>query len=167
MVYEPRIRKLRMKKLNLLASLFAISVICLTASDALACLCEPLSPTQRTKLMKKHADAIFTGTVLSTVQINVSTWETILLVADSWKGQTSGEIKLQSSGGCRSGFVVGQRHLVYGKRNADGVLVTEVCWGTGLTKFNKADLKRLGKPSRSRNQAQSLSLSPLNLSLCI
>lgn len=156
-----------MNKLNVFASLFAIAVISLTASDALACLCEPMSPKQRAKLMKKNADAIFTGTVLSTVQINLSTWETTLLVADSWKGQTSGEIKLQSSGGCRSGFVVGQQHLVYGKRNADGVLVTEVCWGTGLTKFNKADLKRLGKPSRSKNEDHSSSLSPLNLSLCI
>jgi len=161
-----------MSKPNLIVSFFAITIICLSAHGALACLCEPMSPKQRAKLMKINADAIFTGTVLSTVQISLQTWETTFLVKDSWKGETSGEIKVQSSGGCRVGFVVGMMNLVYGKRNEAGVLVTGVCWGTRSTNFAKEDLKRLGKPMRlkktdNKPQSQSASQSSLSLSACI
>ena len=171
MVFAADVRNSRMRKLNLFASLFAVLLICLAAQQTFACLCEPMSPKKRAKFMKINADAIFTGTVLSAVQISVSTWETTLLVKDSWKGQTSGEIKVQSSGGCRVGFVVGMMDLVYGKRDKDGVLVTEVCWGTASVEFRKDDMKRLGKPIRSKTsdsrQSRYAAQPSLSLSPCI
>src|SRR5690348_14122277 len=118
-----------MKKQYAFVSIFVLAIICLTAGNTFACLCKPLTPKQRAKAMKVDADAIFTGAVLSTTQLSLFTWETTLLAKDSWKGETNGEIKVQSSGGCRTGFVVGSLALVYAKRNTDGVLITSTCWG--------------------------------------
>jgi len=112
MVHEAHISNCRIRQLNFFVSLFAMAVICLAGQQTFACLCKPMSPKERTKFMKRNADVIFTGIVSSTVQLSVSRWEGTFLVSNIWKGEPSVEIKVQSSGGCRVGFVVGKPYLI-------------------------------------------------------
>lgn len=127
--------------------LLLMLLLSLGAKNTFACLCQPQSPKQRVKFMKKNADAIFTGTVKSVTLSERFVFEVILSVERSWKGQAIKEQIVYTSGGCRVGFQANQSYLIFAKADENNKLVTEVCWGTRVIKYSEKDIKLLGRPN--------------------
>lgn len=113
--------------------------------DALACLCNPVKPKERVKIMKREADVIFVGEAQS-VEGDLRDTRVTVSIRKSWKGDNVESFVIHTSGGCRVHFVEGKSYLVYAKADSNKRLVTDVCFGTRAIEVAKDDLKHLGRP---------------------
>lgn len=121
-----------------------------SVTDVRACLCPALEVKERVELMKKEADAIFTGTVGSVEAIKANSFKVVISVESSWIAEDTDEYTIYTSGaspgGCGVSFLKGRSYLVYAKKDNDGRFVTEICWGTREMSSANEDLMILGKP---------------------
>jgi Carboxypeptidase regulatory-like domain len=96
-----------------------------------ACVCEPTPVCQRFWT----ADVVFTGVVTDVTwsdDKNQRSIRTTMAVERGLRG-ASGQVVLTAAfTSCTYNFVVGQRYLVYARRNADGTLTTGECSGNKL-----------------------------------
>ena len=139
-----------MRKNNLVFVFIGLTLLLLFTSDARACICAPESTKSRVNRMKTVADAIFVGTVETVEQKYGSlgkrlVYKVTLTVTLSWKKSSPTTIEVFTPAGCDVFFEVGQKYLVYARRNTFDVLETDLCMGTGLMEFRTRDVKKLGK----------------------
>jgi hypothetical protein len=130
----------------------SLLIICFTTNYAFACSCEPVSVKKRVKIMKKEADAIFTGNVKEVFTENPEFGGTIinkvvLTVVKSWRTSEIKEYTIYMNGGCRVWFEKGKTYIVYAKNDKENKLTTNMCMGTGDITLSAKDLKFLGKPA--------------------
>ena len=131
-----------------------VGIACLAtlgATRVRACLCPTTSIKKRVEIMKKEADAIFLGKVQSIEKTSPTSFKVVLSVEQSWKEkdsvqETSVYTDNVSAGGCGVDFVQDHSYLVYAKEDNNGLLRTEICWGTREASIARKDLKVLGKP---------------------
>jgi len=113
-------------------ALLAVVILFTGTRIADACSCVAMPTCQRFWT----ADAVFSGVVTSVTwsddgELRLS--HTTIVVERGFRG-ASGEIVVTSSANssCHYSFTVGQRYLVYARRNADGSLSTGSCSGNKL-----------------------------------
>jgi len=116
------------------------------ANSAFACLCALRSNKEHIKIMKKQADAIFTGTVKAVSREPSLAYKVTFAVQKSWKSKDIKEYTIYTSGGCNVWFEEGKSYLVYAVREGTGQLITDVCMGTGILLLTQKQVKLLGKP---------------------
>lgn len=128
-------------------SVLLVAFLLLCSNNAHACLCPSLSVKERVKVMEKEADAIFTGEVKAVIKESGVNYKVVFEVRRSWKEKNISEYTLYTkTSGCGVWFEEGKTYLVYAKSNENNLLVTEICWGTGIIKYADKDIKILGKP---------------------
>ena len=129
------------------SSVLLVAFLLLCSNSAHACLCLSNSVKERVKVMKKKADAIFTGEVKSVMKESGADYKVVFEVSRSWKENNINEYTLYTkTSGCGVWFEEGKTYLVYAKNNENNLLVTEICWGTGIIEYAGKDIKILGKP---------------------
>lgn len=128
-------------------------LLCL-AQTASACLCAGGSQKDVFQQVQKQATAIFVGRAVEVTngftRGEFPGWRVKLKVEKYWKGQLTDEvIVFTGPNDCAAHFAVGDEYLVlaYVPDGKDH-LYTDVCMQTGLVRYSRANLKRLGKSKR-------------------
>jgi len=133
----------------LILFVLSVSVVLLDVTESAGCLCrrEPIS--HAIKRLRKEARVIFMGRVTDVVKEGVS-YRASLAIEKSWKGDQHDDVTIYSGGGCMVWFEKGQEYLVYGYKDNENRLQTDMCMRTRPIPLASEDLKRLGKPKVTR-----------------
>lgn len=120
------------------------------ASPVFACLCNPVSASERVRIMNKEATVILVGNVSKVVREDAGVMNVIIQAEKVWKSPLplQKEYTVATSYGCAVDFRTGSSYLVYALLEKDR-LITDVCLGTALIEFRKEDIRKLGKPIES------------------
>ncbi|HMO82382.1 MAG TPA: hypothetical protein PKD24_16510 [Pyrinomonadaceae bacterium] len=139
-----------------------------SALPVFACLCNPLSVSERVRLMKKEATVILVGEVSRVVPEDPldpgRTLKVTIQPEKVWKSPMPfpKEYTVFTSHGCAVSFQTGSTYLVYAILE-NGHLVTDVCLGTSSVNLRKRDIRKLGKPIKTTEDRKGDSFMKLGI----
>lgn len=151
-----------------LLNLIVFAGLLWSAPTASACRCAGGSQKGVFQRAQKQATAIFVGRAVEVTngftRGEFPGWRVKLKLEKYWKGQLTDEVVVFTGpSNCAAHFAVGEEYLVlaYVPDGKDH-LYTSLCMQTGLVRYSRANLKRLGKSKRrpSAKHNNSLDRSP-------